>query len=96
MKNLVKITKIKDLRFKGRHPNYINEGSIHIGVWVRNPKVNERFFIDYYNFQYHNRGFITSLVEEILDENTFKTTNSIYQWELISEKDANKHKTSKL
>lgn len=96
MQTLIKLTKIKDLRFNNNHPNEINEGSIHIGLWVRNPKVGERFFIDYYNSGYHNRGMVTSVVEEILNENAFKTNNSIYKWEIILEKDADKHKTRTL
>jgi len=92
MKKIIKLTKIKDLRFNNNHPNDINEGSIHIGLWVRNPKIEERFFIDFYSHQYHQRGLVTSVVEKIIDENTFQTKNSIYKWELITESDADKYK----
>ncbi len=40
----------------------------------REPEINECFEVG---------TFRSSLVEEIIDEHTFKTINSIYHWEII-------------
>lgn len=53
------------------HPNNIEVGKIKVGELISEPKVGECFWVD---------GFKTSTVKEIIDENTFRTCNSIYRW----------------
>lgn len=68
--DFVKITKISDERFNNNHPNNINEGYIKIGFLLDDIKLFESI---------HIGCLRTSYVEEILDENTFRTHNSIYK-----------------
>jgi len=70
----IKITKLSDDKFNGKHPNGIYEGHETVGLEFAAPKVGER-----YNVQ----GLSTSLVTEIVDENTFKTLNSTYKIEVV-------------
>lgn len=73
MKN-VRLTKISDcenpLYVNHIQPGYIKEGIVH-----EDPKVGQSFEIGGY--------WSTSTVTEILSDNTFKTRNSIYKWEVI-------------
>jgi hypothetical protein len=73
----VKITKLKELE-DAYHPNNIEEGYTIIketfSEYFREPVIGESFWIG---------SFGTSVVTEILSENTFKTLNSIYQWEIL-------------
>ena len=72
---IVKITKIED-DFKGKHPNNINKGAIIGGLMLHPPKVGESFWVN---------TFATSTVVEIIDENTFRTLNSVYKIEYNGE-----------
>ena len=54
------------------HPNNIEVGIVKVGEFISEPKVGECFFVGY--------GWRTSIVKEIINENTFRTCNSIYQW----------------
>ena len=67
----VQLEKISNL--KDNHP--IEIGYIKRGKFINSPKVGESFWI--------GSSFRTSVVQEIIDENTFKTANSIYRWSLI-------------
>ena len=73
----VKLTKIKELP-DALHPNNIEEGYETIRVVseenFRPPTLGERFWVGF---------FSTSGVVEIIDEKTFKTYSSIYQWEIV-------------
>ncbi|MCG9971019.1 hypothetical protein [Christiangramia crocea] len=75
----IKIKKLKEAE-SPLHPNNIEEGFEKIGQipdnYFRYPTVGERFWI--------SLSWSTSGVQEIIDENTFKTYNSIYHWEIIS------------
>lgn len=82
---LVKLTKVSAINYvEGNHPNGVNEGYetegrlmlLEVGV---SAQIVE-----------HDRGlypsmFVTSVVEEIIDDNTFRTKNSIYKLEEIPE-----------
>lgn len=61
------------------HPNNIQEGwenTFEIDEkHFRKPTVGERFWCSTY--------WSTSGVQEIIDENTFKTYSSIYRWEIV-------------
>lgn len=68
---LTKLNELPDAIWK----NNIEEGFVKEGEFVAEPKVGECFWVgDYWS---------TSLVKEIIDNNTFKTCNSIYRWESI-------------
>lgn len=70
----IKLEKLKELP-DALHPNNIEVGYAIEGCFVEEPKVDECFWIgDFY---------WTSLVKEIIDENTFKTCNSVYRWTKI-------------
>lgn len=79
MKNIikVKITKVQEL------PNALHKYNIVEGYETtrtmnaedfENPTIGKRFYVG---------SFSTSLVQEILDSNHFRTFNSIYSWEII-------------
>ncbi len=74
----IKIKKIKSLLNKP-HPSSIEEGWEEIINTLPKsfnpPKVGERFMLTF---------FITSIVKKIIDDNTFKTKNSIYYWEILN------------
>jgi hypothetical protein len=65
----VKIIKIKELE-DALHPNNIEEGYEKEGNLLAEPKIGECVYVG---------SLRTSEVKEIIDENTFKTWNSIYR-----------------
>lgn len=74
----IKLTKIKELD-DAVHPNNIQEGKVYKGQLKEPPKVGECVYID------RQHGYFrTSIVTEIIDDNTFRTMNSIYKIEHIS------------
>jgi hypothetical protein len=74
----IKLTKLKELE-DALHPNNIEEGNITIRNIHKDfftpPTLGERFYI--------GGGYSTSGVQEILSENTFRTYNSIYHWQIL-------------
>jgi len=71
----VKLTKLKDNRFNGRHPNGINEGYVKEGIMQHLPKIGERFYVG---------AFSTSpVLSEIDEDGIFETTYSTYKLEII-------------
>ena len=73
----IKITKLKELE-DARHPNNIEEGFETIQIVDENsfwePKIGYRFNVG---------NFSSSKVVEIIDGYTFKTSSSIYRWEIV-------------
>lgn len=69
-----RLTKISDNRFGGNHPNGINEGYTKEGIMWNDPIVGQSFYLG---------NLATSVVTEIIDENTFKTQNSTYKIERV-------------
>lgn len=73
----IKITKIRELE-NALHPNNIEVGSERIKEMpdelFRRPQVGLPFYAGM---------FRTSVVQEIIDNNTFKTHNSVYRWEIL-------------
>ncbi len=73
----VKLTKLSELE-DALHPNNIETGYTTIRnineIYFKPPTLGERFYIG---------DFSTSGVQEIIDDNTFKTYSSIYKWEII-------------
>lgn len=76
---LVKLTKIAEAP-DPVHPNNITVGNVVTGRFVSSPVVGEPFYVPYVN-RFSARQ--TSTVLEIIDDNTFRTYNSIYRWEII-------------
>jgi len=74
----VKLTKLSEAP-QPRHPNNIEVGFVRVfnvpQDFFRPPTVGERFNL---------YGFSTSVVQEILDDNTFRTFNSIYKWNVTN------------
>lgn len=73
---LIKLTMIHDLRFKNK--TEINDGKIWIGVFLKEPEVGQTYFISNKSTKYHERGYVTDKVLEIIDENRFRTKNAVY------------------
>lgn len=73
----IRIKKLKEVD-DPTHPNNIGEGFEAIRSmpfeYFNKPAIGERFWAGF---------FSTSPVQEILTENTFKTLNSVYEWEII-------------
>ena len=76
----IKIRKLRELP-DAMHPHNIEVGFENIIEFSENiiikPEIGERFPICSY--------WSTSVVTEIINENTFKTLNSIYHWEVEEE-----------
>lgn len=71
----VKITKIKDLKFEGKHSNKINEGFEMVGRATTELEIGQKFRLDFLSFA-------SSTVISIDEENmTFSTKNSVYKIE---------------
>lgn len=80
----VKVTKLNELP-DAKHPGNIEEGFTTTGRMPKSrfvtPEVDSRF-----NVGSMSRGWwSTSAVQEIIDESTFRTYNSIYKWELVKD-----------
>ena len=70
----VRLTKLKEAE-NPKYPNNVEEGTQGEGDFVEEPIVGKRFRVP---------GFLsTSAVQEILTDDTFRTYNSIYKWEIL-------------
>jgi hypothetical protein len=67
----VNLKKLKELP-DALHPNNIIVGYEIEGEFISEPKIGECFYVGHF--------WATSTVKEIIDEQTFKTCNSIYRW----------------
>ena len=75
-----KLTKLSDDKFSGKHPNDIYERHTVYGTSILPPDPGQSFVLS--NVTGDSFGyFYTSMVTELLDENTFKTLNSTYKFE---------------
>lgn len=79
---IVKLTKLKDTKFEGKHPNDINEGYVKEGV-INLDKSNEhQCFLIIQGDRFFNTSQVLSIVEhEGYDLAT--TLNSVYKVESI-------------
>lgn len=73
---VVRITKLTDHKFNGKHPNGINEGFVKQGAEIEPPQIGERYYV--------GLDFSTSPVTKIT-KGTIKTTYSTYKLEYIHE-----------
>ena len=76
----IKIKKLKELP-DALNPNNIKEGfeevfTITDGLFTK-PTVGQRFWA--------SNSWSTSAVQEVIDEKTFRTYSSIYEWEIVNE-----------
>ena len=75
------MTKIRLIKLKEadnpRHPHNIPEGHVVTGNYVNAPEVGQPFWV--------GMGYRTSMVEEIISPDTFRTMNSIYKIETIED-----------
>lgn len=76
----VRLEKLSELK-NALYPNNIEVGFVEQGEFIAVPKIGECFEV--------GSNFNTSVVREIIDENSFKTDNSIYHWTLIKIKKDN-------
>ena len=53
----------------------------HIGLFVKLPEEGEIFIAQ--GVSYHEEGIRTTPVTKVINNNTFQTQNSIYQWNFI-------------
>ena len=73
---LIRIIKLRESD-NPLYPGNVPEGLIREGACFPDiPEVGKPFCVG---------AFITSTVQEIIDDNTFRTFNSIYRWEIISD-----------
>lgn len=70
----IRLTKIAEVE-NPMHPLNIEVGYVKDGYFIKPPVIGERFWVGY--------SWSTSVVTEIINDNTFRTLNSIYQWEEI-------------
>ena len=76
---MAKITKLKDDKFFGEHPNGINEGFVVVDADVK-PEIPLVGFS--YRFGRLSTAEVTEIVEVTDDYYIFKTRNSTYKIEL--------------
>lgn len=67
----IKLEKLEE-RLDAKHPDNIQVGFKKIGEMIDFPRLGNCFWV--------GKSFRTSVVEEIIDINTFKTVNSIYRY----------------
>ena len=71
--DFVYLKKIEDTRFNGNHPNGIDVGYDRFGILSTDIEVGKKVHVEN-----ASRYLTTSFVTEIIDDNTFRTENSIY------------------
>lgn len=80
---IVRLTKLSNgetPKYSDGHPRHVEVGRVSQGLMLRPVIVGQSFYVDYPNQKNH---FHTSVVQEILSYNTFRTQNSIYKWEIL-------------
>lgn len=76
----IRLTKITELE-NAQHPNNIPEGFQQEGEFSNPPEVGACFWMQYKLGE--DSWFRSSVVTEIINDNTFRTKNSIYRYENI-------------
>lgn len=74
----IRLKKIEDSKFEGKHPTGINEGYIGEGICQNNLIVGECAYLIF-----ESRYFRTSTITEIIDHNCVRTQNSIYEIQIV-------------
>lgn len=79
---LYKITKLGSVDNPFHKDSTFGESQpFHLGWFTEAPEVGYRFWLRPYSLEPGERGIDTSPVTKIVDEKTFHTLNSIYQYE---------------
>jgi hypothetical protein len=79
---LYKITKLGSVENPYHKDSTFRESApFHVGVFMKEPKIGERFKLSPVSFKHGFRGIDTSPVTKIIDDCTFETLNSIYKYE---------------
>ena len=76
MARKIRLIKVKEAD-NPRHPHNIPEGYVVEGEFVADPEVGETFWV--------GQRWRTSVVQEIISPDTFRTMNSIYKVETVDE-----------
>jgi hypothetical protein len=82
----VKLVKVRELD-TALHPNNQPVGKTNYGLFMDKPEFGFGFLLGAVSMQPGQRGYITSSVREVVNDHTFRTWNSEYNWEFI-ERDA--------
>lgn len=79
----IKLTKLKEAE-NPRHPNNIEEGYVLSGEIDKSElKIGQSLTILRDDVIGWDRIWATSVIQEVIDENTFRTLNSIYKIEYL-------------
>ena len=78
----IRLTKLKDTKFDGKHPNHINEGYVKEGI-INVEKSNEhQCFLMIKDDRFFNTSQVLELDEQE-DHDLAHTVNSIYKVEIL-------------
>ena len=78
----IRLTKLKDTKFEGKHPNHINEGYVKEGI-INVEKSNEhQCFLMIKDDRFFNTSQVLELDEQE-DHDLAYTVNSIYKVEIL-------------
>lgn len=80
-----KLTKVTDDYFGGTHPNGIDEGWSQICESESLPKVKFSWYMSTEQYNMFATSAVTEIISETPEGGVFKTLNSTYKWEVISE-----------
>lgn len=72
----IKLIKIQELS-EAIHPNNIPINYEEEGFLIEEPIINQCFWL--YSNKWSRGGFKTSLIQKIIDKDTFETYNSVYK-----------------
>jgi uncharacterized protein len=79
---VIRLTKLKDTKFDGKHPNHINEGYIKEGI-INVEKSNEhQCFLMIKDGRFFNTSQVVE-IDEQEDHDLAHTVNSIYKVEIL-------------
>lgn len=82
MRKKIRLTKLSDDAFKGKHPNNIQAGYTIVGYMLDKPKKGERFLV-YTTSRFYPEFGTSVVVEKLNKDNIFKTTYSTYKIEYL-------------
>jgi uncharacterized protein len=78
----IRLTKLKDIKFEGKHPNHINEGYVKEGI-INVEKSNEhQCFLIIKDDRFFNTSQVLE-IDEQEDHDLAHTLNSIYKVEIL-------------
>jgi hypothetical protein len=89
---LVKLTKLGRLDKPHSYFEHLEKGEERIGLMLKKPEIGRRFILlpDVGNGSLSG-GISTSDVQKIVSEHIFETFNTIYRWEVLTDKKEEKY-----